>query len=302
MQPDRLARVERDDRRTGVAAERRAVVLHDTGLDLHELARGQSLLVVVVAENLAHQVRLWDAAVRGWIADDRDLIAIFRSAGRELDRTRERARAVRPNADERHIRPLVVLDVQHLLETELEARGIVELLEKVDPGLHRGAHGLQKDELLALAPRELARDVAIRDDDVLRNEPSRTNPREVGMVPHLDAAHRADGGDQDRLRSGEARLPSLGVRGIQDKVGGALLDREHGAQLAPDDGLGDELATVRRRGRGSLQRAGRGTWLSPYVGHRSRRSLPQLPARFVDLVRELGIALGNPAVLFLDAI
>ena len=125
-------------------------------------------------------------------------------------------------------------------ELEDELLGIVDLLKKVDIGAHRPAEAHLEREAVAFSLRELPRDVAVGDEDVLRDEPAGADPIEL-RARQIDATDRRDRDVEQGLGLGQPLPPDLAVGLVdENKPGVIVADRQHRALGSHGDAFQDE--------------------------------------------------------------
>ena len=225
MQSERLPAVEVEHDRAGIAPQRRAVVPEKCFFHARHTARRQPFFVVDLTVDALHQVGFGDTAVVGRIADRRDLLR-RRDGGREID-PRGEPRVARDHLDleEGDVGSRRLFDMQRSDELENELLGIVDLLKKVDVAAHLPAKAHLKVKTVAFSLSELARHMAVGDDDVLRDEPAGADPIELG-AHQIDAAHRRDRDVEQGPGFGQPLAPDFAV-GLVDELqpGDVVADR-----------------------------------------------------------------------------
>ena len=180
VQAEGLAAVEIDDDGTGIAAQRRAVVQEARLLDPRHAAGREPLLVVDLAVDLLHQVRFGNAAVIGRIADGRDILGHRRSASPARSASRaSRSPAIISTSKNATSGPGSSSMCSGLTSLKTSLLGLSISWRKSTSALigRRGPPGSQKP--VALARRELVRDVAVGHQDVVGDQPAGADPVEL---------------------------------------------------------------------------------------------------------------------------
>ena len=209
VEADRLARLQVHDDRSGIPAEGGGVVLQRRGVGSHDLARGQALDVEDVPEDL-----------RGYRA---------RGCGCRRPGSRRRppdvgSPGLGPRAapgcpswprrtgpagrgGRRPCRDRIRLDVQDLGQREFVDRVDAELHAEIDRGRHQAVRqGWRNVQPPPGAPGEDLGDVAIRHDDVIRDEPTVPTQSKVGWSRTLT---RPIGGCSPPAATGPSRAEVL---------------------------------------------------------------------------------------------